>query len=254
MENILHIHKGHFQVDLGEFRLTVSTEILVTEAACDLDIAVHARNHQQLLVDLRRLGQGIEFAVMHTGRDQIVSRTFRCGLHHHRRFDLDEVVGIEVLSGSQCNLVAHNQIVLQRRTAQIQIAVFQTQFLVGLGLVGDCERRCLCLGQYTQIVNQNLKSAGFHFLVDAGTLCDYALCHQHIFAVAGCSLFENGTVCLVVECQLYNAGAVTEINENQIAQVSYLLYKAADNDSFSCFCHFTAVTGAAQILHQIHVY
>ena len=61
-------------------------------------------------------------------------------------------------------------------------------------------------------------------------------------------------VCLVVECQLYNAGAVTEINENQIAQVSYLLYKAADNDSFSCFCHFTAVTGAAQILHQIHVY
>ena len=53
LEDILYIHKGHFQVDLCEFRLTVCPEVFIPEAACNLDIPIHAGNHQQLLVDLR---------------------------------------------------------------------------------------------------------------------------------------------------------------------------------------------------------
>jgi|GEM_PF-5943200 len=47
------IDKGHLQVQLGELRLTVGTQVFVTEAAGDLVVAIHTAHHQQLLEDLR---------------------------------------------------------------------------------------------------------------------------------------------------------------------------------------------------------
>ncbi len=72
LEDILHVYKGHFQVDLGEFRLPVRPEILIPEAPCQLNVPIHACNHQQLLVDLGGLGQSIELARMHPGGNQII--------------------------------------------------------------------------------------------------------------------------------------------------------------------------------------
>ena len=54
-DHIVLVHKAHFHVQLGEFRLAVSTEILITVAACNLVVAFHACNHEQLLKQLRRL-------------------------------------------------------------------------------------------------------------------------------------------------------------------------------------------------------
>lgn len=52
LQDVLHVNERHLQVNLGEFRLAVCTQILVTEAAGNLDVPIHAGNHQQLLVDL----------------------------------------------------------------------------------------------------------------------------------------------------------------------------------------------------------
>ena len=49
-------------VDLRELRLAVGAQILVAEAARDLEVAVEAGHHEQLLVDLRRLRQRVELA------------------------------------------------------------------------------------------------------------------------------------------------------------------------------------------------
>ena len=61
-EDILDIDKGHFKVYLRKFGLSVGAQVFVAEASCELDISVVARDHKQLLVDLRRLRQGVEFA------------------------------------------------------------------------------------------------------------------------------------------------------------------------------------------------
>ena len=54
------IDERHFQVQLRELRLAVGPQVLVAEAAGDLHVAVVAGDHQDLLVKLRRLRQGVE--------------------------------------------------------------------------------------------------------------------------------------------------------------------------------------------------
>ena len=51
--DIVNVHEGHFQVYLREFRLTVCTQVFVTETFYDLHIAVGSAYHQQLLISLR---------------------------------------------------------------------------------------------------------------------------------------------------------------------------------------------------------
>jgi hypothetical protein len=50
-------HEAHLEVELGELRLAVAAEVLVAEAARDLEVAVDAGHHQQLLELLRALGR-----------------------------------------------------------------------------------------------------------------------------------------------------------------------------------------------------
>ena len=141
--NVFFVHKGHLQVDLGEFRLTVGPKVLITEAAGNLHIAVIAREHQQLLVELGRLGQGIELAGVYTGGHQIVTGAFGGGLDEHRGFDLHKTVLVEVVTGDLDNAVAGHQSLLHGAAAQVQIAVLEAQLLLDVGIVDDLERRGL---------------------------------------------------------------------------------------------------------------
>ena len=52
---ILLLDEAHLAVDLCEFRLTVCTKVFVTEALDDLEVAIEATHHQELLEGLRRL-------------------------------------------------------------------------------------------------------------------------------------------------------------------------------------------------------
>ena len=54
------LDEGGLDVDLGELRLAVGAQVLVAEAAGDLEVFLEAGDHQELLVLLRRLRQGVE--------------------------------------------------------------------------------------------------------------------------------------------------------------------------------------------------
>ena len=144
-QNVVNVNKGHLKVYLCEFRLTVRAQVLVAEAACKLNVSVHACDHQQLLVHLRGLGQRIELSVVDTGGDDVVACALGGGLYHHRGLDLGESVGIEVLAGCLCDLVAHDEVLLERLTAQVEVAVLKTEFLVGLGVADYLKGRGLRL-------------------------------------------------------------------------------------------------------------
>ena len=83
VQHVLNVHEGHFQVNLGEFRLPVGPQILVPETSGQLDIPVKSRHHAELLVQLGRLGKGIEIARMHPGGHQKVPGSLRCGLNEY---------------------------------------------------------------------------------------------------------------------------------------------------------------------------
>ena len=57
--------EAHLDVELIEFQAAVGAQVLVAKAGRDLEVAVEAGDHQQLLELLRRLGQRIELARMH---------------------------------------------------------------------------------------------------------------------------------------------------------------------------------------------
>ena len=64
-DDIVLSDERHFAVNLCEFGLTVSAEVLIAEALCNLEIAVRTSHHQQLLQSLRALRKGIELSGIH---------------------------------------------------------------------------------------------------------------------------------------------------------------------------------------------
>ncbi len=73
----LRLRIGHFQIDLGKFRLAVGAQIFIAEAADNLEILVESRDHQNLLEQLRRLRQRVETPRLHPAGNQVVARALR---------------------------------------------------------------------------------------------------------------------------------------------------------------------------------
>ena len=85
-KNVFLRGKRHFHIHLVEFaRRTVAARILVAEARCDLEVAVKARGHEELLKLLR---QGVELARVLTRRDEVITRALRRRSRENRRGDL----------------------------------------------------------------------------------------------------------------------------------------------------------------------
>ena len=91
---------------------------------------------------------------------QIVPRTFGCGFHQHRGFDLDESVLIEIVPSDFGDAVAHQNIALQIGAAQVQIAVFQPQLFIDVAILHNFKGRGLCLIQNLDGIGKDLQSAG----------------------------------------------------------------------------------------------
>ena len=75
--DVILVHKGHFHIQLGEFRLTVGPQVFIPEAPGDLEVPFHPRNHQQLFEQLGRLRQCVELARVHTAGHQVVPSPLR---------------------------------------------------------------------------------------------------------------------------------------------------------------------------------
>src|SRR5690606_601599 len=119
LEDVVLADEAHLDVDLRELGLAVAAQIFVAEAADDLEVAVVARDHQELLEELRALGQRVELAGMEAGRNQEVPRAARRVLHHEGRLELEEAALGEVGSGVVIDLRVYPQVSLTRRAADV---------------------------------------------------------------------------------------------------------------------------------------
>ena len=93
-----HLREADLEVDLGELGLAVGAEVFVAEAAGDLEVAIEAGDHEDLLEDLRRLRERVEVAGMDAAGDEVVARAFGRGARHEGRFDLEEALRDEVVA------------------------------------------------------------------------------------------------------------------------------------------------------------
>ena len=84
--------EAHLGIELHELVLPVGAQVLVAQAAGDLEVAVDAGDHQQLLEQLRRLRQGVERAGLLARRHEELAGALGRRRHQHRRLDLDEAL------------------------------------------------------------------------------------------------------------------------------------------------------------------
>jgi hypothetical protein len=146
----------HLDVHLRELGLPVGAKILVSETLDDLEVPVQARDHQDLLEDLRRLRQRVELTGMHAARHQVVARAFRRGFRQHGRFDLEEILRVEVMPHRKRHAMPQREVALQVRPAQIEIPVAKPEVLVRGGLFGNLERGRARLAQDADLARDDL--------------------------------------------------------------------------------------------------
>ena len=234
VHDIVHLYERHLHVQLGKFRLTVGTQIFITEAAGNLEIAFVSAYHQQLFENLRRLGKRIELAGIHTAGHQIVPGPFRRALAQHGGLDFQKTIVVHIVPHQLGHFVTQDQIGLHLRTAQVQIAVFQAQILIGVDAVLNIKRRCLGAVQYIQCM-------GHHFNFTGSNVGIHSLCIpfpylaenlDHIFAANGFRIFEAFPR-IRIDDYLADTGTVPQVNKNQSAMVAAFGYPAAQSHLFA---------------------
>ena len=221
-KDMLAARKAHLQIHLRELELPVGAQVLVAEAARDLEIAVEARDHQDLLEHLRRLRQRVELARMHAAGHQEIARALGRRLAQDRRLDFEKPLLRQALANRPRNLVAQPEIALHLGAAQVDVAVLQPHFLVLDRLFGGRERRQARVVQHPQLGGLDLDFAGRHLGIDGVRVAQAHLAHRgdhvlrpHLLAL-GVALGRE----FLVEHHLGNAAAVAQVEEDQVAVVA----------------------------------
>ena len=142
-DDVVLVGERHLGVELHELELAVGPQVLVAQAAGDLEVAVEAPDHEQLLEQLGALGQGIERARLQPRGDDEVPCPLGCRRDQHRGLDLDEALLLHGAADGAVHHRPHAQVVLHPWAAKVDVAMAQAHGLVGLDAVGDRERRRL---------------------------------------------------------------------------------------------------------------
>ena len=225
--------EAHLEVDLGELGLPVGAEVLVAEALDDLEVAVEAGDHQELLEDLRALGEGVPLAGVDPAGDEVVAGALGRRAVEHRGLDLDEAEAVEELARSQGDLVADEQVALQRRAPQIEVAVRQPHLLAGLErLVADGERQGLRAREDADAGGKHLDLAGLHVRVGQplAAEADGALDLQDVLQPGLLGDGHDVGIGVLVDCDLHGAVAVAQDEEDDLPLVAVEVDPALQGD------------------------
>ena len=229
-EHILLVHEASLHVHLGKLGLAVGAQILVAEAAGHLIVFVDTRHHQELLVDLRALGQGIECAGVHTAGYQIVARALRSGFAQDGRFHLQKALIVEKALHLAQQRVAKEQVSVHLRAAQVQIAVFEPHLFAHRLLVGQGKGQRIRRGEHLHMADGQLHLTGGQggvigaFVAQAHLSGD--LHHALVFEPFG-QCKAGGIRHGLIKDRLHYALAVAHIHEDDAAHVAAGQHPAA---------------------------
>ena len=192
-DDVLRGDERHFQVQLRELRLPVGPQVLVAKATGDLDIAVVAGDHEDLLVELRRLGQGVEMALHDAAGHQVIAGPFRRAAPQHGGLDLDEPLLVEVVAHGLDDAVPKQQRLLHLLPPQVDIAVLQPQVFAGQIGTAGLERRRGALVQDFHMTDPKLDLAGLQLRIRRALRPpgDVAADQDHVLGAQGLGLFQG---------------------------------------------------------------
>ena len=201
--------EAHLQVELSELELPIGPQVLVSQAARNLVVAVDAAHHAELLEQLGALRQGIEAALMQPAGHHEVAGAFGGGGHERGRLDLDELRSLHRAADRCVHPCPFDQVRVHARVSQVEIAMADAQHLVDLGATVDLERRRLRARQHLDGRIADLDLAGGQVGIGGvfGSFAHGARHRQHVL---------RAQVVRVVHHALHDAGAVTQVDEGEM--------------------------------------
>src|SRR5439155_9672983 len=181
-------HERHLDIQLIELsRRSIGPGVFVSKARGDLEVAVEAGHHQELLELLRRLGQGIELPRMDAARYQVIARAFGGARRENRRLKLQEALLLHAAPDGGNHARAEHDVRVDLFAAQIKEPVAEA--LLFRDVVGprNLERQRFGGRQDVDLVDYDLDlpggESGIDVLLRAG---DDAACDgDHAFEPDG---------------------------------------------------------------------
>jgi hypothetical protein len=146
--------------------LTVAPRVLVAVAAGELEVLVHARDHEDLLVQLGRLRQSVELARIQARGHEVVAGALGRRFYEGRSLDLPKTLADEILARREGDLVSKLDFSLHREGAQVEIAVFEPEFFLGVGLLVDHEGEGLAARENVDRLGEDFDLARLHIFID----------------------------------------------------------------------------------------
>jgi len=235
-EDVFRSDERRFDVDLGEFGLPIGAQIFVAETAGDLEVPVIPGDHQELLIDLRRLRQRIELPRMQSARNDVIARSGRRRLRKNWRLYLEVPSIVEKSARRLLKLVSEYQVFLQLGPTQIQIAVFEPELFGGqlfAFAAGDWNRRRFGWPNYLEIARSYLDVASLHLGVAhlGWTRGNVTFDHYHrLEAEPARPLDDIRRSPFRIEGHLQQTRSIAEIEEDYAAQISGSMYPTAESD------------------------
>ena len=230
-KNVVLAGEGHLHIELVELAgAAVTARVLIAEAGGNLEVAVKACGHKQLLELLRRLRQSIELAGVLSRGDKIVARALGGGCGEYRGGYLKEAVLGHRLTQGGDNVAAQNDILLDGGISQVEVAVFETRGLVGLAAAVYLKGQLViaALAEDLYLFGDDLDVAGRLLGVLAGALADDALDGNSALLVDG---VDNVHHFLGLNDDLSGAVEIADNDEREvIADLADVLHPADDLD------------------------
>ena len=230
----------HLAVDLGKLRLTIGTQVLISEALHHLEVPVDTGNHQQLLVGLRGLWEGVELSRIHPRGDDEVSRPLRGRLDQKRRLHLHKLLPVEVATDQLRHPVAEGEIAYHTGAADVEVAVLHPQLIPAIRLLLDREGRGLGGGEDIERVDIDLNVTGRHLGVLRGALHDGTYGLDHILTTDLRCLLELLMATALSEDQLGDPIPITKVDKGHPAHLTYPLHPSGQR-------HLGANIGGAKL-------
>jgi hypothetical protein len=221
-EEVVAVEERGLDVDLRELGLPVEPEILVPEAAHDLEVALEPRHHQDLLEELGRLGERVEAPPGQPARDQEVAGALRGRAREHRRLDLDEALAVEVVAHGPADLVAEQEVAHHERAAEVEVPVPEPERLHRLLALVERERERLRFVEDLDRLDQHLDLAGREARVDGPLRAplDQPADGEDELGPDAADRRVGGGVRGRVEDELGDPLAVPEVDEDQAAVIA----------------------------------
>ena len=213
--------------------LAIGPQVLVAKAFHDLVIAVEARDHEQLLEELRRLRQRVELPVVQARGHEELARAFRRRLVEHRGLDVDEAVVVEVAAHRARGRVPQPERLLHRLAAQVEVAILEAH-LFGQVLLVDHEGRRGGGIEDLELVGEHLdfpaSQGGVHRALGAAADDPRHAQHELVAHAVG---RREGRGAIRVADHLHQALAIAQVDEDHAAVVAPAVRPAEEGDALA---------------------